>query len=292
MKEIPNYILYGEEESELFSDYLHIESIRARSQNYGWKFRPHQHHNLHQFFFILKGGGLAIIEGKEHPMTDNMIIGIPPISVHGFNFMPDTRGWVLSIPDLYLQNILKDDLLLLEHINQKIIYQCDDKNLLKEFQYLFRSIEKERGSMAPSYGLTLRSLATLLITKIVRMHSLVAKLPSEATSQKQILLRNFQSLINAKFKDRLSVADYARELSITPTHLNRICKAIINISASELIHERSVLEAKRLLIYTSITIAEISYELGFCDPSHFSKFFHNKSTQKPSDFRKTFMKLS
>ncbi len=146
--------------------------------------------------------------------------------------------------------------------------------------------------MEISYGLTLRCLATLLITKIVRMHPLVTKLPSEATSQKQIILRNFQSLINTKFKSRLSVVQYAHELNITPTHLNRISRAILNISASALIHERSILEAKRLLIYTSATIAEVAYQLGFNDPAHFSKFFHNKSTQKPSDFRKKFIKMA
>jgi len=292
MKKIPNYTLYGEEDNEFFNNYLHIESIRARSQNYGWKFRPHQHHNLHQFLFIIEGGGQALIEGQEYQMTENMVLGIPPSSVHGFHFMPNTKGWVLSIPVIYLQNLLENDLLLLEHISQIIICYCDGESSQEEIQYLFNSIKKGHGAMDPSNGLTLRCLATLLITKIVKLLPPQVGVQGEATSQKQIILRNFQNLINIKFKERFSVADYARELSMTPTHLNRICRGILNISASELIHERSLLEAKRLLIYTSVTIAEVAYQLGFNDPAHFSKFFRNKSHQKPSDFRKKFMKLA
>jgi len=288
MKNIPNYILYGEDESELFNDYLHIESIRARSQHHGWKFRPHRHHNLYQFFYILKGGGYTLIEGQRNILTDNIIIGIPPLTIHGFNFQPDTTGWVLTIPDLYLQNVLKDNLLLLEHINQKIIYQCTNHDMRNDIQYLFTSIAKEHAGIKSASDLALRCLTTLLITKISRLHPPAENQPKEITSQKQILLRNFQNMINVHFRERLSVAKYARDLNITPTHLNRICRSILDISASELLYERSLLEAKRLLIYTSMTIAEISYELGYCDPAHFSKFFHKKVTQKPSEFRRSF----
>ncbi|MBL4801097.1 MAG: helix-turn-helix domain-containing protein [Emcibacter sp.] len=291
MTQIPNYVLYGEKETELFTSYLHIESIKARSRYHDWKFRAHQHQNLHQFFYIEKGGGgYAIIEGEKYPINDNLLIGIPSLTVHGFVFVPETKGWVLTIPDQYLQTILKDDLLLLEHIGQKIMFQCEDSLEQREFQDIFGSIEKEHEDMAVAYGLTLRCLATLLMTKIVRCQPAVDNVPKVATSQKQILLQRFRRLINMKFKKRLLVAEYAMELHITPTHLNRICRTILNISASELINQRSLLEAKRLLIYTSVTIAEISYELGFCDPAHFSNFFHNKTTDKPSDFRKNFLK--
>ncbi len=286
MKDIPNYILYGEDESELFTDYLHIESIRARSQHHGWKFRQHQHHNLYQFFYIIEGGGYALIEGQKKALTDNIVIGVPPMTIHGFNFQPGTKGWVLTIPDVYLQNILKDNLLLLEHISQKVVSHCENISLQRDLQYLFTSISTEHAEMKSAHGLTLRCLATVLITKISRIHSHKENYPSKITSQKQILLREFQNLINIKFREWRSVAEYACELNITPTHLNRICRAILDISASELLYERSLLEAKRLLIYTSMTIAEISYELGYCDPAHFSKFFHNKINQKPTDFRK------
>jgi len=289
MKDIPNYILYGEDNSELFTDCLHIESIKARSQHHAWKFRPHQHHNLYQFFYISAGGGQALIEGQENILTDNMVIGIPPLTIHGFNFHPNTVGWVLTIPDLYLQNILKDNLLLLEHIDQKVIGHCKAEKLRQEFQFIFTSIAEEYAEMKSAHGLVLRCLATLLMTRISRLHPHVESQSGEATSQKQILLRHFQKLINLKFRQRLSVAEYAGELNITPTHLNRVCRKVLNISASELLGERSLLEAKRLLIYTSMTIAEISYELGYCDPAHFSKFFHNKIKQKPSDFRKRFI---
>jgi len=288
MKNIPNYILYGEEETELFNDYLHIESIQLRSQYTGGIFRAHQHHNLYQFFFISLGGGYARIEGKEYILTENMVIHVPPLTIHEFNFFPDTNGWVLTIPDVYIQNILKDNFLSLEHISQKIIFPFENNTTQKDVEYLFSSIAKEHAEMDRAYNVTLRCLTTLLLTKIIRCFPPMNTPPQATTSRKQILLHSFQNMINEKFKNRLSVTEYANELHITPTHLNRVCRAILNISASELIYQRSLMEAKRLLIYTSMTITEISYDLGYCDAAHFSKFFHTKSRQKPSDFRRAY----
>lgn len=286
MKEIPNYVLYGEEEHELFSNYLHIENIRVRSQLHGGKFRPHQHHNLHQFFYIDEGGGFVLMEDKEYPIFDNSIIVIPSLTIHGFNFLPNTKGWVLTIPDLYLQKILGDEPAILEDISKKILFNCDDDDFQSEFRYLLSSIEKEQTNTSSIHNLTLRCLATLFITKVITLKPTNHESSKIVTSKKQIIFHEFRVLINTKFKERYSVADYASLLNITPTHLNRVCRSILNVSASDLIHERTITEAKRLIIYTSMTISEISYELGYNEPAHFSKFFHIKTNQTPSDFRK------
>jgi len=291
MQQVPNYVLYGENESESFTDLLHIESIKARSLYHDWKFRSHMHHNLHQFFYIESGGGKALIENLEHSINNKMLIGIPPLSVHGFTFHPNTKGWVLTIPDAFLQDILKENILFFENLNQVIIFQCKQQLASNEIEDILSAINNEYGTIDPTYIITLRSLISLLIAKVIKYNPLFVNQSVNTSSKKHILLRSFQNSLNKNFKDRLSVADYASEINITPTHLNRICRSILSVSTSELIDERTLLEAKRLLIYTSVSITEISQVLGFCDPGHFSKFFIRKTQQKASDFRKIYTQV-
>lgn len=286
MKKILNYVLYGEKEDELFTNYLHIENIKVRSEIHGWRFRPHQHHNLQQFFYIEEGGGQVLIEDTEYPIYSNSIIVIPSLAIHGFNFLLETKGWVLTIPDLYLQKTFKDEPTIIEEISKKALFNCTDKTFQQEFKFILSSMEKEHTKATAIHNLNLRCLATLFITKIINVNPDIHESPKQTTSKKQFIFHGFREFINKKFKTRLSVADYASLLNITPTHLNRICRDILNVSASDLIHERTLIEAKRLLIYTSLTINEVSYELGYIDPAHFSKFFHRKTTQTPSSFRK------
>ncbi len=283
MKSIPNYILYGENDHKKFPDFLHIESIKSRSLKTGWKFKPHQHHNLHQFFYIKSVGGSALIEKNKTSLNGNYIISIPPLNVHGFKFITDTEGWVLTIPDIYLKQLLQNQNVLLEHLQTPFIYACSNHSV---FDNLFQNINEEHLKAQPLREFTLKNHVGLLIAKVVR--NLPEQLKTEITppNQKQVLVRQFQIQISNQYKQRLSVAQYANILNITPTHLNRVCRNILDISASQLINERTLLEAKRLLSYTSMSISEIAYDLGYIDTAHFSKFFSKNNQITPSNFRK------
>jgi AraC-like DNA-binding protein len=67
---------------------------------------------------------------------------------------------------------------------------------------------------------------------------------------------------------------------------------MLGISAGELIRDRILLEAKRLLINLDLTISEIAYQLNFSDNSYFTKFFKKYTGQKPDEFRKSNIKQS
>lgn len=286
MKNIPNYVLYGEKDNEIFPDYLHIESIRSRSIHHGWKFRRHQHHNLHQFFFIRKGGGKVLIDQSNYELNDNQILSIPALTVHGFRFSPNTDGWVITLPQIYLHNIINNIPFLANSLSQVLIYNEVSEKLAFEFISIFETIDRVYKDNQPIRNFKLQTYINVLISKVAELYPYVEEQNQSIPKQNQNFVQEFQNLINSTFKKRQSVAEYAKSMSMTPTHLNRICKSVLNISPSSLIDERSILEAKRLLSYTYLTVAEISYELGFFDSAHFSKFFQKKTSQKPSEFRK------
>ena len=96
---------------------------------------------------------------------------------------------------------------------------------------------------------------------------------------------NFKSLVHAQFKQQLTIKEYAAQLNITPNHLNKRVKLECGKTASEIIKEITILEAKVLLLQTKMTINEISMDLGFEDASYFSRFFKSETDYTPSNYR-------
>jgi AraC-like DNA-binding protein len=80
--------------------------------------------------------------------------------------------------------------------------------------------------------------------------------------------------------------EYAALLYVTPNNLNMLCKQLLGKAAGEVIRDRILLEAKRLLVNVDISIAEIAYKLSFTDHAHFTKFFKKETGETPDEFRK------
>mgnify|MGYP001608602554 CR=1 FL=1 len=79
---------------------------------------------------------------------------------------------------------------------------------------------------------------------------------------------------------------YAELLYITPNHLNALCNDVLGVPAGEVIRNRIILEAKRLLINNDMTVLEIANHLNFADNSYFTKFFKKLEGITPEEFRK------
>ncbi|GAA4890637.1 helix-turn-helix domain-containing protein [Flaviramulus aquimarinus] len=112
-----------------------------------------------------------------------------------------------------------------------------------------------------------------------------------AKNTKIYLLREFNMLVESHFKTEHSVSYYADRLFKSPKTLSNTF-AKLNTSPLQIIHERIILEAKRLLIYTDKTAKEIAHEVGFEEASHLSRLFKKQTNLSPSDFRKQLKKAS
>ena len=95
----------------------------------------------------------------------------------------------------------------------------------------------------------------------------------------------FTALINRHHKSHRTVASYANEIGITPSHLNAICQELTGMSALTVIHERLFLAARRSLVYTEKTITGVSHSLGFSDAAYFTRFFKRQTGMTPSAYR-------
>lgn len=112
------------------------------------------------------------------------------------------------------------------------------------------------------------------------------KITRFATPQ-QMLLSKYIRLVNNHYIYKRTVKEYAEMLSVTPNHLSQSVKSVSGQNALSYISARLLTEAKSLLLYTDIDVAEIAYQLGFSDPANFGNFFKRQEQMTPLAFRKT-----
>ena len=99
------------------------------------------------------------------------------------------------------------------------------------------------------------------------------------------LLRTFKNLLNKHYATKHKVSDYADMLAVTADYLNKIVKSITGKSAKDHIQSKIITEAKRTLLFSSLSNKELSYELGFDEAAHFNNFFKKSTGLTPTEFR-------
>jgi len=274
---IQSYSLFGE--SSHLPDVLHCETIADRSVLHGWEFTPHRHTRLHQLLLIESGGGVAQLNAHTLTLLPGSLLNVPPGHVHAFRFTPGTQGLVLTLADELLNEILVGVGDVRGAVACARLLSSDEQTRLT-----MRQIWQEFLGRAKARALVLRGLSATLLGWVARAMDDPApgESPGMATSQ---LVQRFQALIETHFREHWRVADYAKALNISPTHLSRLDRAASGANASRLIEARTVLEARRQLAYTNLSVASISYAMGYADPAYFTRVFTRDAGLSPRAFR-------
>jgi AraC-like DNA-binding protein len=135
-----------------------------------------------------------------------------------------------------------------------------------------------------------RTLLRLLFYKAARIYRSIHEegCAQVAESKQSRIGRDFRLAVEKHFRTITSVSAYAKSLHVTADHLGAVVRDQTGRTPGDIIRERLLLEAKRLLIYTSMNISEIAYALNFEDPAYFSRFFRRLVDRAPGDFREEF----
>lgn len=140
----------------------------------------------------------------------------------------------------------------------------------------------------------LTAYLTVLLTYLSRVYNEQydsANPPTSETTADKALLRRFQSIIEDNFNELHEVSDYASRLHISAGHLSEVVKVQSGKPAIKHIHERLILEARRLLFHTNNSLKEIAFELGFSDASYFNRFFKRETGATPAGYRSEIRKM-
>jgi len=135
----------------------------------------------------------------------------------------------------------------------------------------------------------LSAYLTVLLTYLSRLYT--AQFPGGEPSADQRLLRAYRARIEERYRELHEVGAYAELLHISAGHLSEVVKAQSGKSAIKHVHERLILEAKRLLFYTPQSLKEMAYDLGFAEPSYFNRFFKRETGLTPAEYRASIRKM-
>jgi AraC-like DNA-binding protein len=245
---------------------------------------PHRH-NYFEFFFFQKGGGTHTIDFVEFSIESNAIHIVAPGQVHQVKRELDSNGFVFLFDinsfDYHktIENFLLDHICLdVTEFNPCYHFPT---TLNEEINFVINKAWREFNSEeALKNQFVLNQLSELMLYCMRLKTTDVAQLDPK----QNLVYVAFRRLLNKEFKTLKKVMDYASILHITEKQLNEIVHAKTGENVSTLIYKQLILEAKRLL-NTGMAAKEVSYELNFTDPGHFSKFFKNQTGLSPSDFR-------
>nr|WP_262903517.1 helix-turn-helix transcriptional regulator [Niabella beijingensis] len=269
-------------QAEHFSSYLrkHYEHLH----------RPHRHSFYHMVLFT-SGSGSHTIDFERFEVTPYQLYCMIPGQVHSWHFTTPVSGFVVNFPDSFFKDFLYNQYYLerfffFSGISTDCVFQLPvllQQKLPALFEELIGYASEEEASP---------DLARVLLLQILLLIGNEAgPRPAKAVpEQKKMVLHNLRRLIDTHYRSVRLPKEYADLLYITPNHLNALCKDLLGKTAGELIRDRVLLEAKRLLINESKTVAEIAYELDFQDNSYFNRFFKKYEGLTPDEFRKQFFK--
>ncbi len=155
----------------------------------------------------------------------------------------------------------------------------------KHFAMMLYFFEEDFGIRDQLQGEMLRSLLKRLLILSTRMIK-EEQLPPDITNVQLDTIRQYNLLVEKHFREKHQVQDYADLLFKSPKTLSNLFHKYGNKTPLTVIHERILLEARRLLLYSEKTVEEIAYTLGYKDSGHFSKFFKKQEGVSPSLFKK------
>lgn len=288
--DIPRYFLYGEADRDPELRFIHVETIEARSRLHNWVIRPHRHVDLYQVLFLAEGGYEAVIDEARFPLRAPLFIVLPPMVVHGFRFTPETKGYVVTMADGFRDEVIRVGR------EPEIVAGLDDAEIVEmsggpadtaRIDGHFCDLAREFARADPGRITAIAARLSLIFVEVARQR-LAARRRSvpagEAAADR--LVESFRDLIEARFREQWPVADYAGALAVTESRLTAAARQATGRTPLQLIHGRVLLEAKRNLIYTCMTVQEVAYALGFRDPAYFSRFFTQRAGATPAAFRK------
>lgn len=163
-----------------------------------------------------------------------------------------------------------------------------DENQSADIQKIIADIKSEMESQDASTEEMLRILLKLIILKSTRIWKEQHHLAENEQYSDVQFLRKFSKLVEENYKTHHTVADYADMLSITPKSLSRKIGLLSKDTPNDIIKNRIILESKRLLAHTTLSVKEIAYSLNYDDDAYFVRFFTKNTGTSPTSFRKLF----
>ncbi|MXO65221.1 helix-turn-helix domain-containing protein [Altericroceibacterium endophyticum] len=276
----PHYALYGEDplnsgdRAPAFDEFIHCETIASRSSRYDWEISLHSHPNLLQVLFVERGQFEARIGPSSHKLSGPSLIAMPSGTIHAYMFAPDVSGIVATIACDFVEGLPPRDALRQLFARPRLLKpsrQLTESLSIIGAQVLLAGERRDYPSSVAAY----HALAEGWLRLATDMGQ-----SADEPGQKQA--ERFRVLVERDYRTHRPLSAYAEEMGCTQRTLTRQCRLHFGTSPKNVIHQRIIAEARRMLRFTNAGIGEVALDLGFDDPSYFSRFYARMTGRRPS----------
>ena len=237
------------------------------------------------FGFIEEGRCRLNIDFKECTFEKGSLAIIRPGQVHRI-----IDAYNLSANFLTIDSVLvnKEEKRLLERYGRQEIQLSDISELKPLLSILARRLScTEEPSSKPIVQRLTTVIVGLVVENIVNATIVQSKLQGNINRYKEIAWE-FRDLLESNVRTNRAPSFYAERLNITVAYLNEAINAVLGTSVSRHIQDEIILQAKRKLVYTTVSVKEIAHSLGFDDYSYFTRLFTKVAGVSPTLFRRTY----
>jgi AraC-like DNA-binding protein len=253
--------------------------------------KPHRH-DFYAAVLFTRGQGVHEIDFQKYDVSEGSLFFLSPGQIHSWELSEDIDGYIFFCSQEFYE---------MHYVNQKLRnfpffgsvsfprkLQLDADELIKN-KILFQELGREHQSQnLMKEGLILSLMSHIFINSARLFSKEIDSLSSSASLSYFKHYQDFENLIEQYFTTQKSISHYASLLGISPKHLNRIAQTVVQKTATDVITERVVLEAKRMLMYLDESLVEIAFRLGYEEYSYFVRVFRKSSGMTPTQFMRKY----
>jgi len=252
--------------------------------------KPHSH-NFYLCVIFTEGTGSHEIDFNSYNINPGKVFFLKPGQTHFWEFKTKPKGYIFFHSQefyemKFLDHTLNSFPFFYSYQNSPLL-ELSHKNT-NELKLKFQEVYEEYLNHNIYRELKIINIINSIYIELTRAYTANVSLEKLASTNYSKTLENLENLINNHFYTEKSPRFYANKLNITTKHLNRVVKKMINKTTSQLISERVILEAKRLIVHSDNNLAGIANTLDFSDYAYFSKIFKSKIGVTPIEFKKKY----
>lgn len=271
-------------------DVVKIEDILGRAMDHD----PTKLHivNFHVLMVFTAGEGYHTIDFTDYSYSQGTVLTIRKDQVHKFFPSTNTKGYLIVFTEDFILSFLQnnDAVKSFRLFNEALAspkVQVDEAGF-PDIMHLTSYMEKEYlAAKDESSAGILRSFLHILLTKLYR-HKSREQAPDLSKHYVQEFIE-FQNLVEKNCFQTKKVGDYALQLGVSTKKLNKIVQTAVHKPAKTFIDETLILQIKRLLINSKLSVKEIAYTSGFDEPTNFFKYFKRSTGSTPEAFRQDYV---
>lgn len=263
--------------------------VRMIEHNNPYDYTREHRHDYFEIFFFDSGGGSQLIDFNEYPVHEHSSYIVFPQQIHLLKRAPEAKGLLIQfreevIPSSQIRMLLQQT----AYGEQAAIFFEKDSGKLHQIRSILNLIE---GATNKQTDISMHMCLHYLQALLLQLLEFRVNFPTMTLSEDRQLLFNFRQLIDLEHRNNHMVQKYATLLHTTEKKLSATTKKYLGLSPLQVIHNRLLLEAKRMLLFENTSHKEIAFHLGFDSPASFSLFIKNKTGLSPSELNLELVKI-